>query len=76
VGADAVTLVGQRRADIFTRYIAGIESGVIEAPMIHYADGEHRYVTNDDLRGAGHPPDTFVAGALAFDAANAGSIFG
>lgn len=76
VGADAVTLVGQRRADIFTRYIAGIESGVIEAPMIHYADGEHRYVTNDDLRGAGHPPDTFVAGALAYDAANAGSIFG
>jgi hypothetical protein len=67
--AEAVVLTGQDRADIFTQYIAAIENGSIESPKIKYCEGEHRYCTNDDLRGAGHPPDSFVAGALAYRAA-------
>jgi hypothetical protein len=69
VEAEAVILTGQDRADIFTQYIAAIENGTIESPQIKYCEGEHRYCTNDDLRGAGHPPDSVVAGALAYRAA-------
>lgn len=64
--AEGVTLVGQVRADVFSKYIAAIESGTIVSPLIHYCAREHRYCSNDDLRGAGHPPDSFVAGALAW----------
>lgn len=64
-GARGVKLVGQVRADIFTSYIAAIENEAIVSPYIRYAEAEHRYCTNGDLRGAGHPPDSFVAGALA-----------
>lgn len=70
VEAEGIVLTGQVRADIFTSYIAAIEKGTIVSPMIRYCEGEHRYCTNDDLRGAGHPPDSFVAGAMAFEAGN------
>lgn len=68
--AQGVILSGQVRGDVFTKYIAAIENGTIESPAIRYCEGEHRYCTNDDLRGSGHPPDSFVAGAMAFEAAN------
>jgi hypothetical protein len=68
VGAEAVVLTGQVRADVFTDYIAAIENGSIVSPAIRYCEGEHRYCTNDDLRGSGHPPDSFVAGAMAYRA--------
>lgn len=68
VAAEGVILTGQLRGDIFTAYIAAIEGEVIISPKIKYCEGEHRYCTNDDLRGSGHPPDSFVAGALAFRA--------
>lgn len=70
VNAEGVVLSGQMRADVFTKYIAAIENGSIESPAIKYCEGEHRYCTNDDLMGSGHPPDSFVAGALAYRAAN------
>lgn len=70
VVAEGVILTGQRRGDVFTAYIAAIEGGVIKSPKIRYCEGEHRYCTNDDLAGSGHPPDSFVAGALAFKAAS------
>jgi hypothetical protein len=69
VNAEGVVLTGQTRADVFTTYIAAIENGDIESPLIRYCEAEHRYATNDDLRGAGHPPDSFVAGAMAHKAA-------
>lgn len=65
---EAVVLVGQVRSDVFTQYIAAIENGSVESPDIQYAKGEHKYVTNDDLKGKGHPPDSFVAGSLAYRA--------
>lgn len=72
VNATGIVLTGQTRGDVFTKYIAAIENGTIASPAIRYCDGEHRYCTNDDLRGAGHPPDSFVAGAMAFEAATTG----
>lgn len=67
--AEGVKLRGQARTDLFSSYITAIENESIVSPFIKYAEGEHRYATNDDLYGAGHPPDSFVAGALAFKAA-------
>jgi hypothetical protein len=66
--ARGVVLVGQRRADVFTKYIAAIEDKAIESAAIRYCEAEHRYCTNEDLTGSGHPPDSFVAGAMAYKA--------
>jgi hypothetical protein len=68
--AEAVILSGQTRSDVFTKYIAAIENGTIRSAAIRYCEGEHRYCTNEDLMGSGHPPDSFVAGAMAFKAAS------
>ena len=63
-----VKLVGKRRAGIFNDYIAAIENQALKYPRIGSAYAEHLYATTDDLFStSGHPPDTFVAGALAFD---------
>lgn len=67
--AEGIVLTGQQRADVFTDYIALIENGDIVSPLIHYAEAEHRYCTNNDLSGSGHPPDSFVAGAMVRQAA-------
>lgn len=69
VPAEGVLLTGQQRADVFSDYIALIENGGIVSPMITYAEAEHRYCTNNDLSGSGHPPDSFVAGAMVCRAA-------
>jgi hypothetical protein len=70
VNAEGVILTGQTRADVFTKYIAAIENQTILSPAIKYCESEHRYCTNDDLSGSGHPPDSVVAGAMAFKAAS------
>lgn len=70
VNAQGVVLSGQTRSDVFTKYIAAIEGKAIESAAIRYCEGEHRYCTNDDLSGSGHPPDSFVAGALAYKASH------
>ena len=59
-------LRGREREATFTEYIAGIEQDAMRCPRIDYAHNEHKYVTQKDLFGAGHPPDTFIAGALAW----------
>lgn len=66
IDAVAVTLQGNPRNKIFTDYIIGIESQEISGPFIESLWYDHYYVTNDDLYGAGHPPDSFIAGALAW----------
>ena len=68
VPADGIWMSGQTRADIFTDYIAAIENTAIVSPKIQYCESEHRYCTNEDLKGKGHPPDSFVAGAMAYRA--------
>lgn len=72
--AEAVLLVGRERRDILAEYIAAIERGEIEAPLIKSVEAEHRYASVDALYGAGHPPDSIVACALAYRAARRGSI--
>lgn len=62
----AVVLRGRERETVFTEYIAGIEQYGIRCPRIQFPYSEHKYVTNKDLYGSGHPPDTFIAGALAW----------
>ncbi len=57
---------GKERAELFSKYIMAIESGTIIAPDIRFMRDEHKYVTTDDLYGSGHPPDSFVAGSLAY----------
>jgi hypothetical protein len=69
VNAEGVLLTGQQRADVFTDYIATMENNALISPQIKYCEGEHRYCTNNDLRGSGHPPDSFVAGAMVNRAA-------
>ncbi len=58
-------LRGRERESVFTQYIAGIEQEGMVSPRIKYVYDEHKYVTNKDLYGSGHPPDSFIAGALA-----------
>lgn len=70
--AEPVILSGRRRADIFSEYIRAIEDGEIKGPRVRQMWKEHRYCTWDDLYGAGHPPDSVVAGALAYYAAKSG----
>jgi len=59
-------LRGREREATFTEYIAGIEQGSLRGPRIEFAHNEHKYATQKDLFGSGHPPDTFIAGALAW----------
>ena len=64
---------GQERVRLFSDYIAAIERGDIIAPLSEPWYRAHRYVTNDDLYGSGHPPDEFIACALAYRAARLAS---
>jgi hypothetical protein len=66
--AEGVVMTGKDRDALFTDYILAIEKGEIEAPMIRFMEGEHKYATVDDLYGSGHPPDSIVAGAMAYRA--------
>ncbi len=61
-----VVLRGRERETAFTEYIAGIEQYGLVCPRIQFAYSEHKYCTHKDLYGSGHPPDTFIAGALAW----------
>ena len=63
--AYGVHLAGKLRADLFSNYINLIEQGSIRCPKIQFMYGEHLYARYGDLYGSGHPPDSFVAGALA-----------
>lgn len=57
---------GRARQDLFSEYISAIENGDIRYPRIKRVYEEHKYVTLDDLFGKGHPPDSVVAGAIAW----------
>lgn len=67
-----VQWAGAPRRTLFTEYIAAIERGAVKAPRSTPWYRAHKYVTNDDLYGDGHPPDEFVSCALAWRAAKRG----
>lgn len=72
-GVEGVTMVGRVRANLFTDYILGVEHEEVVSPRIVLLYNQHKFVTNDDLRpgGTGHPPDGFVACAMAYKASRA-----
>jgi hypothetical protein len=37
-------------------------------------ESEHKYATVDDLYGGGHPPDSIVAGAMAYRASQSSGV--
>ena len=66
--ATGIVMSGKTRSEMLLAYIVAIENDEIQAPYIEYMEGEHKYVTIDDLYGSGHLPDTISAGALAWRA--------
>lgn len=64
--AEKVILVGRTRSDLFSNYINAIEKGELVSPYIESLFSQHLYCRVDDLYGSGHPPDGFVAGAMAW----------
>jgi hypothetical protein len=68
VEAEDVTLMGRERTQLFADYIAAVENGRLVAPMVMWMYREHKHCTWGDLFGGGHPPDSVVAGALAWRA--------
>lgn len=64
-----VTLVGQKRSDLFRDYILAVEREEYVAPRVTRLYEQHRFVRTDDLYGNGHPPDGVVACAMANKAA-------
>ncbi|CAB4176097.1 hypothetical protein UFOVP978_8 [uncultured Caudovirales phage] len=68
-----VILSPSSKATLFSDYIAAVEQNNISAPQIDFALTEHRYCRLLDLFGNsrdGHPPDSVVAGALAWSMRN------
>lgn len=69
VVSEGVVLKGKRRSHIFSEYVKGMERAEIKSPYIEYMREEHLYAITQDFYGTGHPPDTIVAMALAYRAA-------
>jgi len=69
--ARGMVLAGRARADLFSECVAGLERHEIVSPMIDSLYSQLYYCTVEDLYGSGHPPDGFVALALAYRAAKA-----
>jgi len=62
-----VIMVGARRSDMLTEYIAAIERGDFVCPHIDFMEAEHRLASVDDVFRSGtsfHLPDSISAGAL------------
>jgi hypothetical protein len=68
---EAFDMVGRARTRLFQEWIAALERGEFAGPLIESAYQAHRTVTFDDLYGSGHPPDEFIAAALAWRAGSA-----
>lgn len=65
---EGVTMVGKVRHNLFTDWILAIEHELVVSPRIRTLYRQHKFVRNDDLFKSGeghHPPDGFVAGAMA-----------
>jgi hypothetical protein len=63
-----VVLSGRNRVELFNGWIMAIESSEIEGPRIKTMYNEHKFVGRGIFSDGEHPPDTFVAGALAWHA--------
>ena len=70
VGEPGIVMIGQKRADLLTEYIAAIERREIVSPFIRWAYTEHKFASRKDVFTAseGHLPDSISAGALGYKA--------
>lgn len=64
---DFVMSAGSKRNDLLADWVSAIETGKVIHPRIIYMYDEHRYVQVKDIYGRGHPPDSVVMGALAWN---------
>lgn len=71
VYSQGMDMVGKKRNRLFSDYIAGVERGEVVSPMIDSMYNDHYYCLVDDIYSSGgHPPDSVVAMALAYEASN------
>lgn len=74
VPAYGINLQSQVRADIFNEFIVAIERGdQMVFPFIESMYQDFKYASWEDIFGGKHPPDSFVAAALAWEAKRRGS---
>jgi len=74
VPAYGINLQSQVRADIFNEFIVAIERGdQMVFPFIESMYHDFKYASWEDIFGGKHPPDSFVAAALAWEAKRRGS---
>lgn len=73
--AAGFVMTGRARSDLLSNYIAAVERGEVEAPMIEFMYNEHKYASVDDVYGSGHLPDSIAAMALAWHGMDAGQVF-
>jgi len=64
--AEGVMMVGRRRDELLNEYIIAVEDQLLQFPKILTLYNDHKFVSRNDLWGAGHPPDGFVASAMAW----------
>jgi hypothetical protein len=74
VEVDGIQMVGRTRSDLFSQVIGAIENNELVSPMIEVLEQQLRFVSINDLYGSGHPPDGFVALALAWHARGGGPV--
>jgi hypothetical protein len=68
-----INLQGQSRTDIFNEFIVAIERGdQMVFPFIESMYRDFKYASWEDIFGGKHPPDSFVAAALAWEAKRRG----
>lgn len=68
-----VNLQGQSRTDIFNEFIVAVERGdQMVFPFIESMHRDFKYASWEDIFGGKHPPDSFVAAALAWEAKKRG----
>lgn len=75
--ANDVVMAGRTRADLLSEYIAAVERGEIEAPIIRWVETEHRLASVDDVYSTAqqyHLPDSISAMALAYHAMPVGAF--
>lgn len=66
VKATSFVMTGRKRTELFSDYITAIENDELSSPMIDFAFSEHKFASIDSLFGRQHPPDSVVAGAMAW----------
>ncbi len=64
-----VQMVGARRSNMLSTYIAAVEEGAVVMPRIRWMHNSHKNASTDDVYGGGqgsHLPDDIAAMALAY----------